>query len=247
MPISYISPRLQATDEYGRPLVGGRLYTYKVGTTTPHPTYQDADGTAANTNPVILDARGEAVLFLDADQRGLGLALRELQQSLRETLQRANPQVSQELSRINQAYAMLTRLQRAAGGAGATEGVFTPAQLSSAVRAGDRSARHGAFARGDALMQDLSDAAKGVMPGTVPDSGTAGRLFLGGLSAWVSPQAAAGLGAASIPYLPGLNRLSAMALGRRPEFAPRIAEAVSKGFVPAPFVAGPLANQVFGQ
>lgn len=183
----------------------------------------------------------------DIDQRELGLAIRELQSSLRNTLQRSNPQVAQELGRINQAYALMTRLQTATGGAGATDGVFTAAQLSSAVRAGDRSMRKGAFARGDALMQDLSDAAKGVMPGTVPDSGTAGRLFLGGATSLASPQAAAGLGLASLPYLPGANRLMALALARRPDAAPRIAEAISQGFIPAPFMAGPLANQVLGQ
>lgn len=64
MPQSYISPRFSAIDSNGRPLVGGKLYTYINGTTTPQVTYQDADGLAANTNPIILDARGEAVIFL---------------------------------------------------------------------------------------------------------------------------------------------------------------------------------------
>lgn len=185
----------------------------------------------------------------DVDQRELGLAIRELQQSLRNTLQRANPQVSQELGQINQAYAMLTRLQTAAGGAGATDGTFTAAQLSSAVRSGDRSMRHGAFARGNALMQDLSDAAKVVMQGAVPNSGTFDRAALVGTAAasMANPLLPVGLGAASLTYLPGLNRLAAMALARRPDAAPRIAQAISQGFVPAPFVAAPLANQVFGQ
>lgn len=183
----------------------------------------------------------------DVDQRELGLAIRELQRSLRDTLQRGNPQVSQELGVINQAYALLTRLQTAAGGAGATDGIFTPAQLSAAVRVGDRSMRRGAFARGEALMQDLSDAAKGVMQGTIPNSGTADRLLLSGGAALVSPATAAGLGGASLPYLPGLNRLAAIALARRPNFAPRVAEAISQGFVPAPLVAAPLANQMLNQ
>lgn len=64
MPSAYISPRFAAIDAYGNPLVGGKLYTYANGTTTPQATYQDASGAAANTNPVILDARGEAVVFL---------------------------------------------------------------------------------------------------------------------------------------------------------------------------------------
>jgi len=47
----------------GTPLVGGKLYTYDAGTSTPRVTYQDAAGTVPNTNPIILDARGEATVF----------------------------------------------------------------------------------------------------------------------------------------------------------------------------------------
>lgn len=42
---------------------GGKLYTYAAGTTTPKVTYSDQAGTIPNTNPVILDARGEATIF----------------------------------------------------------------------------------------------------------------------------------------------------------------------------------------
>lgn len=65
MPQSYVSPRFNAIDLNGRPLVGGRLYTYINTTTTPQVTYQDAGGLAANTNPIILDDRGEAIVFLE--------------------------------------------------------------------------------------------------------------------------------------------------------------------------------------
>lgn len=51
------------TDGAGNPLVGGKLYTYDAGTSTPRPTYSDAAGTTPNTNPVVLDARGEATVF----------------------------------------------------------------------------------------------------------------------------------------------------------------------------------------
>jgi hypothetical protein len=47
----------------GVPLVGGRVYTYDAGTTNPRQTFQDAAAAAPNTNPVILDARGEATIF----------------------------------------------------------------------------------------------------------------------------------------------------------------------------------------
>ncbi len=47
----------------GAPLVGGKVYTYDASTSTPRPTYQDAAATIPNTNPIILDARGEATVF----------------------------------------------------------------------------------------------------------------------------------------------------------------------------------------
>jgi hypothetical protein len=47
-----------------RPLVGGRLHTYEAGTTTPKVTYTDATETTQNTNPVILNSRGEADVWL---------------------------------------------------------------------------------------------------------------------------------------------------------------------------------------
>lgn len=51
------------TDSEGKPLVGGKVYTYDAGTSSPRPTYADAAGTVPNTNPIILDARGEATIF----------------------------------------------------------------------------------------------------------------------------------------------------------------------------------------
>ena len=47
----------------GAPVAGGQLFTYLAGTTTPAPTYLNASGTP-NTNPIILDAAGRAVIYL---------------------------------------------------------------------------------------------------------------------------------------------------------------------------------------
>jgi hypothetical protein len=64
-PVSLVPyPKFAASDANGFPLVGGRLYTYASGTTTPLATYTDATGVTAQTNPVILDARGEANVWL---------------------------------------------------------------------------------------------------------------------------------------------------------------------------------------
>ena len=57
-------PKLQFFDNNGNPLVGGKLYTYEAGTTTPLATYTDASATTPNTNPIILNSRGEAEVWL---------------------------------------------------------------------------------------------------------------------------------------------------------------------------------------
>jgi hypothetical protein len=58
------TPKLQFFGTDGSPLVGGKLYTYAAGTTTPLASYTDHTGVTANTNPVILDSNGEADVWL---------------------------------------------------------------------------------------------------------------------------------------------------------------------------------------
>lgn len=57
-------PKLQFLDQNGAPLVGGKLWTYAAGTTTLLTTYVDSAGVTPNTNPIILDERGEADVWL---------------------------------------------------------------------------------------------------------------------------------------------------------------------------------------
>jgi len=58
------TPRQQFFTAAGIPLIGGKIYTYAGGTTTPISTYVDQAGATANTNPIILDSRGEADIWL---------------------------------------------------------------------------------------------------------------------------------------------------------------------------------------
>lgn len=51
----------------GLPLVGGRLFTYIAGTSTKVATYTNAGGTL-NTNPIVLNFRGECRLWIDPQQ-----------------------------------------------------------------------------------------------------------------------------------------------------------------------------------
>jgi hypothetical protein len=53
-------PKFSSQLVTGAPLVGGKLYTYAAGTSTPLASYTDYTGGVANANPVVLDSRGEA-------------------------------------------------------------------------------------------------------------------------------------------------------------------------------------------
>lgn len=147
----------------------------------------------------------------DGYQRQLGQALKQADAEFRDLVSRANPQNAQDLQAIDQAYANFKRIQRAASGVGADEGVFTPAQLHNAVRAMDKTKDKRAFSEGNALLQALTAAGKDVMPSKIPDSGTAGRMMgnlfsLGGLTS-----TAGGL-AAAIPAYVAYSRPGAAAI-----------------------------------
>lgn len=54
-------------DDNGDSLSGGLVYTYSAGTNNPLATYTDSTGGTENDNPVVLDARGEADIWLQED------------------------------------------------------------------------------------------------------------------------------------------------------------------------------------
>lgn len=64
MATSVVNPRAQFFANNGRPLIGGRIHTYVAGSSTRAPTYKDAAKAQPNTNPIILDGRGEAQIYL---------------------------------------------------------------------------------------------------------------------------------------------------------------------------------------
>lgn len=57
------------TDNNGEPLAGGKVYMYIPSTTTLKDTWQDAGETILNTNPIILDAAGRAVIYGTGEYR----------------------------------------------------------------------------------------------------------------------------------------------------------------------------------
>lgn len=66
MPTETLSPvfKQKFFGNDGRPLNGGRLFSYQSATSTKIPTYSDALGASPNTNPVVLDYRGEASVYI---------------------------------------------------------------------------------------------------------------------------------------------------------------------------------------
>lgn len=164
----------------------------------------------------------------DPDQRELGAALREVQSVVRDLAARQNPQHAGRLARINEGWAKLTRVQRAA--ALGLEGQFTPGQLRTATRVADTSVRKGASARGAALMQGFAEDAQSVLPSSIPDSGTAGRGMMGMAIGGVGGiPAMIGSGVASLPYTQAGGKAAEWLLtGRQGPVAQRIAETLRK-------------------
>jgi microcystin-dependent protein len=59
----------QFFDNNGNPLSSGTVDTYIVGTTTRKTTWQDAGETIPNTNPIVLNAAGRAIIYGDGTYR----------------------------------------------------------------------------------------------------------------------------------------------------------------------------------
>lgn len=61
--------RATFTDKCGKPLIGGKVFSYEGNSLTPKTTYTDAFMSTPNTNPVVLDETGKADIFLDGTYR----------------------------------------------------------------------------------------------------------------------------------------------------------------------------------
>lgn len=61
----FVSPKWSFQDDNGGNASGWMLYTYEPGTSTPKAAYQDSAGTTPHANPIVLNARGEAEIWLD--------------------------------------------------------------------------------------------------------------------------------------------------------------------------------------
>jgi hypothetical protein len=114
----------------------------------------------------------------------LGGIASQFKQELLSMAARQNPADAAALRGLNKGWAMLVRLESAAKTA--PGGIAAPGQFTTAVRTADRSVRKRAVGRGEALLQDLTDAASTVMPSRIGDSGSAGRIAQGHWSGLLS-------------------------------------------------------------
>lgn len=189
------------------------------------------------------------------DNQQLGAAIGEVKTAIESSLPRYNaPEPVSQLQNANAAYANFVRLRTAAASQGAMnrDGIFTPAQLNSAVRSSDKSVGKGATARGQALMQEFSGSGQNVLGSKYPDSGTPGRaaigLGLGGvaghfLAPGIAVPAAAATAGALLPYTAAGQRVIQALLMKRPEAAGAIGKAISNvGSPVAATLGAALAN-----
>jgi hypothetical protein len=166
-----------------------------------------------------------------ASERNLGKAFKQALVNLRTGLAESNPEKAKELRKVNEAFANLSVVRKAASMAN-TQDMFTPSQLANAVKASDISAGKNKTATGKALMQDLTDAGVTVLPSKIPDSGTASRMNVGPL----------GLAIGAGSYIPYAALQTAMF--QRPEFMNKMANAL-RGT--SPFLTGPAVNKALGE
>jgi len=177
----------------------------------------------------------------DGAEQALGEAVGAFKDALSSGIARQNPQYAEALKNADRAWAMLVRVEGAAGNRSTSGGVFTPGDLLTAAKRNDATVRHRGFARGDALMQDLGEAGQATIGNRYPDSGTGGRIGQTSSVAW-------GVGAAASPVAKMLY--SAPARGFMAEWATpgpareALANALRRGApVVSPGVGGSLARE----
>jgi hypothetical protein len=164
-----------------------------------------------------------------ASEREFAGAIKELQSAIRSQAERVSSAYAEGVKPADAAFANLLRVQNAGKKAALQDGTFTPGQLMMAVRELDSSARKGATAKGQALMQDWAMKGQNVLGNKYPDSGTAGRLMYGAgalasgaLNPLIPGALITGAGAYSTPA----QRLAVLLASERPQGAKTVAQFV---------------------
>jgi hypothetical protein len=172
----------------------------------------------------------------DADQTIMADALSQVRDALRGTVLRNNPAQAKELQALNKGWAQLATYRGAANAPGNATGIVTPAQMLAASRK-------------SGVRDDLTRAAKEILPSELPDSGTPRRALaalvgggaLGSQAFGPAAMAPAALGAA---YTPAAQKLTnAFVFGQRPKSLQNTAELLNAFAKVAPSAVPALAAQ----
>ena len=116
----------------------------------------------------------------DEDVRETGRMIGKLKNELHDQMIASSPpETVAKVQAADKSWAMFKRVQKATVKAGSKDGRFSPSNLLQAVKEGDKSKDKSQYAKGDALLQRWARAGQTVLPSTVPDSGTAGRMKQG--------------------------------------------------------------------
>lgn len=182
-----------------------------------------------------------------ASEREVGDALNDVLGVIKKELYSQNPKQTSKLRRIDSAYGDLAVINVAAANSGASSGVFTPKQFSTAVRQQDQTRRKSSFAKGRARGQELSDAAVEVI-GDPTNATTLGRVAastVGGLGMFSQPQVAIPA-AFAVPaaYSPGGQAILDAILRSRPDLAKQLGGLLSQQAAP---IGGVVAPSAVGQ
>lgn len=197
------------------------------------------------------DLRNEALGYLNSptmSEKKVGAALMDTLNTFKESLYKQNRKLYPELKKIDDAFADISVMRTAAANSGAESGVFTPKQLSTAVRQSDLTRGKRKFAVGKARLQKEADAALEVI-GNDPRATLEGRIAAqaaGGLAAITDLPTTIGTAAAVKLglYSPaGINAINA-AMMRRPEWMQRAGSAI-QGAAPTvgALLGGPTTSQ----
>jgi len=185
----------------------------------------------------------------DVNAQEYGRALGELADHIDDAAKQvSDPAAVALMNKADEGYGILATAQNAARQRGGEPGMFTPTQFDRAVQKGDKSARNNAYLSGNARMQDVSGAGMEVLPSTVPDSGTAGRLAVtgafgagGAVNPFTAPFVAKAA-LASVPYIPGIDKGIQKLLIERPDLLKKLGGQLGKrsylgGLIGAPIGA----------
>lgn len=125
----------------------------------------------------------KAGYYKDPLKKRIGDAIDKVEDSIFGPFRRQHPGMLEEYDKAKLAQRRLYIVADAVNAAKNQEGVFMPSQLGQADRRGTiKMEGKVSAARGRGQFHDMQRAAQEVLPGRIPDSGTAGRIIIPGIA-----------------------------------------------------------------